>query len=153
MAKVFLFLSTINQNPISIMSDETNKISLDKAKKWTKEWRDDESDYNKYNECNAFLIPIKDLKELLAEMGDSDDNAYVRAYLGVEKKVNEETHEKTFTEKLAIVGTRHVQDSEGKWYYQDRITDEMGNEYGGGGGIYDFTRPCPPNCDDDSPLN
>ena len=36
------------------MNKEENTISLDEAKVWTQEWRQDESDYNKYNPCPPY---------------------------------------------------------------------------------------------------
>ncbi|PWG05701.1 hypothetical protein [Polaribacter aquimarinus] len=122
--------------------NKRNTISLKTAKKWAKEWRDDEASYNKYFECRAFNIPKKDLIEVLQEDGVES----VRAYIGVEKLKIE--GENVFIEKLMIVGV----DKNGK----DMLTlssedaDVLDPE---GGGIYDFTDPCPEVCDPKSPLN
>ncbi|RCS26296.1 hypothetical protein DUT90_11025 [Polaribacter sp. WD7] len=119
-----------------------NTISLKTAKKWAKEWRDDEASYNKYFECRAFNIPKKDLIEVLQE----DNVASIRAYIGVEKLKVE--GEKVFIEKLMIVGV----DKNGK----DMLTLSSEDEDvldPIGGSIYDFTDPCPDNCDNSSPLN
>lgn len=69
----------------------------------------------------------------------SDPNACVRAYLAIDD---------TGEEKLVFVGTQ--QDRSG--VYRDMLPtgDGVGD---GEEGIWDFTRPCPPNCDDDSDLN
>ena len=58
-----------------------NTITLQTAKKWAKNWRELESDYNKYHECRAFNIPKIDFQEVLAEEGVES----VRAYLGVKE--------------------------------------------------------------------
>lgn len=116
-----------------------DKISLKTAKKWAKEWRDDEASYNKYFECRAFTIPLIDLKEVIGEGAVA-----ARAYLGVEKtKVEGET---VFIEKLMFVGV----DANGK----DMISSSDGETLDDGpGGIYDATQPCPEVCDNSSPLN
>ena len=78
------------------MSEKNKKISLDTAIEWTGMWRDVESEYNKYNECNAFLVPLQDLQALVAEMGDQGPDAKVRCYLGVETKQTSMTGDTTF---------------------------------------------------------
>jgi len=110
-----------------------NTISLKTAKFWAKTWRSKESTYNKYHECKAFNIPKIDLQEVLAEKGV----ASIRAYLGVDKNGEE---------KLMIVGVN----AQGK----DMLTlAKDGTLAVNGGDIFDFTRPCPSECDPDSPLN
>ncbi|MDX1462061.1 MAG: hypothetical protein R3359_03315 [Marinirhabdus sp.] len=125
------------------MSQEDKKISLQTAIDWTTQWRSEESDYNSHNECNAFLIPVQDLNGVLAEMGNPDDNsdACVRAYLGVDPTDN--------TEKLIIVGTQ--KDRNG--VYRDLLPTSQDNAEGNTNSIWDFVRPCPPSCDDQSALN
>ena len=119
---------------------KTNKISLKKAKKWAKEWRDDEASYNKYNQCRAFNIPKKDLIEVLAEGVES-----IRAYIGVEK-IDVKGKQSIFTEKLMIVGV----DKNGK----DMISSSDGMLLDPDkGDIYDFSEPCPHVCDESSPIN
>lgn len=121
------------------MSQEDKKISLTTAQQWTQQWRSVESDYNAHNECNAFLIPIQDLQGVLAEMGPNpNQDACVRAYLGVDPDSNEE--------KLIIVGTQ--KDRGG--VYRDLLPNAQGT---GANSIWDFTQPCPPSCDDSSALN
>ena len=118
---------------------KTNKISLKTAKKWAKEWRDDEASYNKYFDCRAFTIPLVDLKEVIGEGAVA-----ARAYLGVEKtKVDGEN---VFIEKLMFVGV----DKNGK----DMISSNNGEDLNAAsGGIFDATKPCPDTCDNTSPLN
>ena len=130
-----------NSNGQPIPNPE-NKISLKTAKKWAKEWRDDEASYNKYFECRAFNIPKIDLIEVLQEKGVES----IRAYIGVEKTTNKKTGENSFEEKLMIVGV----DGNGK----DMISSSDGETLdAGSGGIFDFVRPCPDACDFSSPLN
>lgn len=118
-----------------------NTISLKTAKKWAKEWRDDEASYNKYFECRAFNIPLEDLKEVIAEGAVS-----VRGYLGVKKTKDIDTGDIIFEEKLMFVGV----DINGK----DMISSKDGeNLDASSGDIFDLTQPCPDMCDPGSPLN
>ena len=144
------------------MSEKDKRISLDKAIEWTGMWRDQESEYNKYNECNAFLVPLQDLQDLVAEMGDQGPDAKVRCYLGVESKPAVPAGETHFEEKLILVGTKRCVDKAGNVTYVDLIdgyNPQCGDATGmaeddiGGGGIWDFSTPCPPDCDPNSPLN
>lgn len=111
-----------------------NAISLPTAKKWAKRWSKKEGSYNSHHKVKAFLIPKVDLLEVLTEGVDA-----VRAYIGIDD---------TNTEKLMIVGTK-LNPVTG--IYEDLIT------VGPGSGsepddIYDFTRPCPTDCDPSSPM-
>ncbi|OAB78714.1 hypothetical protein [Cochleicola gelatinilyticus] len=134
------------------MGNPTKTISLDTAQKWTKVWRKKESNYNKHHECKAFLIPTQDLKGVLEELHEEKGQTYIRAYLGVEVDPNDTS--KT-TEKLIIVGTEKVT-KDGKTYYRDLIPKsatsykDLANP---DPSIWDFSQPCPPKCDDISPLN
>ena len=132
----------MNQPDSKPKPNPRNTIDLATAKKWAKEWRDDEASYNKYFECRAFNIPKKDLIEVLQEDGVES----VRAYIGVEK-IENKGQQTTFTEKLMIVGVN----ASGR----DMLTLSSDGKtlVDGGGDIYDFTDPCPDACDDKSPLN
>jgi hypothetical protein len=123
------------------MSEQDKKITLQTAIDWTKQWRALEADYGKSNELNAFLIPVQDLNGVLAEMGNPSDSSdsYVRAYLGINPTTNEA--------KLIIVGTQ--KDKSG--VYRDMLPSAA--EGVNGNSIWDFVKPCPPACDDKSPLN
>ena len=125
------------------MSKEDNTISLQTAQNWTTEWRSDESDYNKHNECNGFLIPAEDLQNVLNEMQSQMGEKKVRAYLGVDSVTSQE--------KLIIVATQPVQQRNGTIIYRDVINGYNGVQTGGK--IYDFTLPDPPASDVLSPLN
>lgn len=110
-----------------------NTIPLKQAKKWAETWRLTESWYNKYNECIAFNVPLDDLKDVLKEKGIVS----VRAYLGVDENGEE---------KLMIVGVDK--------YNKDMLSSRDGENLDEDSGqIYDFTRPCPTTCDQESPLN
>lgn len=113
-----------------------NAIPLKTAQKWTKRWSKKEGDYNKHHHVNAFLIPKVDLLEVLAEGVDA-----VRAYIGVDD---------AGVEKLMIVGTKFNPET---GIYVDMISDTLGNSAAGQDNIYDFTEPCPPASDPESPLN
>lgn len=113
-----------------------NTISLPEAKAWAKRWSKKEGHYNKHHELSAFLIPKVDLIEVLAEGIDA-----VRAYIGVDENN---------VEKLMIVGTKYNPETD---VYEDMITVGAGDAAAGQDDIYDFTKPCPPYCDTDSPMN
>ncbi|MFV8367732.1 hypothetical protein [Flavobacterium sp. XS1P27] len=113
-----------------------NAIPLKTAQKWAKRWSKKDGDYNKHHHVNAFLIPKVDLLEVLAEGVDA-----VRAYIGVDD---------AGVEKLMIVGTKFNPET---GIYVDMISDTLGNSAGGQDNIYDFTEPCPPASDPESPLN
>ncbi|MGZ9735692.1 hypothetical protein [Flavobacterium sp. GNP002] len=113
-----------------------NAIPLKTAQKWAKRWSKKEGDYNKHHHVNAFLIPKVDLLEVLSEGVDA-----VRAYIGVDD---------AGVEKLMIVGTKFNPET---GIYVDMISDTFGNSAGGQDNIYDFTEPCPPASDPESPLN
>jgi hypothetical protein len=80
---------------------------------------------NPANTVKAFLIPENDVTQLLQEPGIAN----IRAYLGVDEQG---------TQKLMLVGVN----GDGR----DMISDADGQN------IYDFTLPCPSNCDETSPL-
>ena len=120
------------------MSDQNKKISLTTAKQWTQNWRNAPS-----TAARAFLIPVQDLNGALAEMGNpTDGDACIRAYLGIDTTTN--------TEKLVIVGTSKDTRT---GVYNDLLPSVAEGEDGGTYSIWDFTSPCPPDCDPNSELN
>jgi hypothetical protein len=122
-----------------------NTIPLDQAIKWTKEWRDPKSDYNKvkHKKIHAFNIPKIDLIEVLNEKGVDS----IRAYIGVKETTNK-SGGKQFEEKLLIVGV----DENGKDLLPSSSLGKTLGAEGNDDGIFDFTEPCPEVCDEDSPL-
>lgn len=137
------------------MSNQTNTISLDDAQTWATEWRDSESTYNAHNELNAFLIPADDLQQALDLLKGQTGKTYVRAYIGVKDLGNGNSEE-----KLMIVATKAEAQSDGTTIFRDLIygkVDGIGATEpptsSTDSGIFDFTDPCPPACDNKSPLN
>lgn len=125
---------TINEG--QIQTKPINAIPLKTAQKWAKRWSKEEGNYNKHHHVSAFLIPKVDLLEVLAEGVDA-----VRAYIGVDD---------AGVEKLMIVGTKFNPET---GIYVDMISGTLGNSAVGQDNIYDFTEPCPPASDPESPLN
>ncbi|UQD57568.1 hypothetical protein [Flavobacterium sp. K5-23] len=126
---------TTEENNIQRVKNSVNAISLETAQKWAKRWKKKEGNYNKHHNLNAFLIPKVDLLEVLAEGVDA-----VRAYIGVDDNN---------VEKLMIVGTKFNPETK---IYEDMITVGVGDANPVEDDIYDFTRPCPTDCDPSSPL-
>ncbi|MEM5563696.1 hypothetical protein WNY78_01200 [Psychroserpens sp. AS72] len=127
--------------------------TIEEAKRWTKKWRTKHPKISK-----AFRIPADDLVACLNEMGvkfSTDSNGKiqivpekyepsVRAYLAIDDQDGE---------KLLIVGTT----TENGTLYKDIVKDEKkltadGDPSPNGSGVYDFTVPCPNDCDPGSPL-
>jgi len=127
------------------MSEDVNTIPLKTAEEWTDRWRNVESGYNKHRECNGFLVPLEDLKEVIAEMEGQVVPGYIRAYLGVETG--------TGNEKLIIVGTQPEPQKDGTVIYRDMVPGNPGIIETGSGNIYDFSKSVPPAADPNSPLN
>jgi len=142
----------------------SRSIDINKAKTYARKWQHENSTHAK-----AFLIPANDLIACLEEMevliNDGDGNyslknvanSGVRAYMAIKRP--EETPASPETEKLLIVGTKV--DGEGK--HRDIIEGEAPSRFNDenietafsklkGSGVYDFTAPCPSECDENSPL-
>ena len=122
------------------MSEQNKRISLATAKTWTAEYRSRQSGQTK-----AFLIPIEDLEGVLNEIKGQTGEPCARAYMGIDPSNGEE--------KLILIGTTQEKDRNGDVVYRDMLPTEEESDEGPGPGIYDFTRPCPPYCDPNSPLN
>lgn len=105
-----------------------NTIDLSTAQAWTKKWRDSQKTQLK---AKSFLIPKENFIGLLEQDVDA-----VRAYIGVDEKDEE---------KLMLVGTKHDPKT---GIYKDMTP---GGELEGA--IFDFTKPCPPGCDPDTPVD
>ena len=129
-------------------------VKLSDAEAWTLKWQNDNPKHAK-----AFLIPVSDLLMCMTEMGltisrdakgnlvADDASAQVRAYMGVDENQSD-----GFGEKLVIVGT--VKDGNTSCDIVENGSFPTG---GGakliGSGAFDFTKPCPSDCDPKSPLN
>ena len=116
------------------MSSTDKKITLQEAINWTTNWRSAPS-----TSARAFLIPIQDLQGAIAEIQGQTDSPMARAYLGIDNGV----------EKLVIVGTQ--KDRNG--VYVDLLPTAGEAAGTGANSIWDFSQPCPPECDPNSPLN
>ena len=143
-------------------------VLIKNAKTWTDLWQKQNSKH-----CKAFLIPVDDLLICFEEMGltISTDattgvisatpfGSKVRAYIAIDPKDTSETN--GYGEKLLIVGTKKVGNINEDIVEDRRV--KSNEEYskaaptnllGGtliGSGVYDFTTPCPNDCDPGSPL-
>lgn len=135
-----------------------NTISKQQGADWTANWRNANP-----NTVNAFLIPAVDFVEVLNEIGVLDDaaatqaqananqlNSQIRGYLAIDDDN---------TEKMIFVGTENVDGT-----YRDIIDGTIDGDgtpttlkssasNPATSGVFDFTDPCPPACDPNSPLN
>ncbi|MDY8138422.1 hypothetical protein [Aquimarina sp. 2201CG5-10] len=142
-------------------SDNENTVTEQQAIDWTTAWREQCPE-----NCRAFLIPGVDLVEVLHEIGvlgkkaakkakkkANKLDAQVRGYMAIGAEDPNDKPE----EKILIVGTEKVDG-----IYRDIINGKIDGgateatiNVGGveSSGIYDFTLPCPRECDPNSPLN
>jgi len=121
---------------------EVNTICLDTAVAWTTAWRSEDGTFTDHKDLKAFLIPLDDLKEVIAE----PNVVNVRAYIGVDASNDNEPH-------LIIVGVN--EDGEDIIYKaaSTDCNDKNGTVSAGTNtGLYDFSQPCPTTCDVNSPL-
>ncbi|MFT5891337.1 MAG: hypothetical protein ACI9Y7_001438 [Dokdonia sp.] len=153
-------MSTINDDLITICE----------AKTWTEKWQTENP-----NHCKAFLVPIQDLLGTLSEMGiikiddgeisgkfDETKDEMIRSYLSINP---DEVKNPGKGEKLLLVGTVNTgkEDGNGNIVYQDIVAEEKSGEEAqvtypsgvtlDGSGVFDVTRPCPNQCDPNSPLD
>lgn len=120
-----------------------NTISLEEAIAWTKEWRNEAK--VKDISLKGFVIPKNDLINVL----NQPDIGAVRVYLSKVDKDSEGI--KKGENKLLIVACKLI---DGVWRDMlpvriNRESDPVGDRYF----IYDFTDPCPPDCDGESLLS
>lgn len=141
-------------------------ITITEAKSWARKWQ-----IECPNNCKAFLMPIDDLVACLEEIGVLKDNGKgngkgtynlkkasssgIRAYMAIDPSVKVGGGE-----KLLLVATE--KDSNG--VHRDIIRGEIASQNViktesniqplnlTGSGVYDFTHPCPNECDPNSPL-
>ncbi len=135
---------------------EDTTIPVKTAQAWVGTWQEMNP-----KRAKAFLIPMSDLINSFIEMGiatKTDDGTYrvdeipdgaVRAYVGTNPDPSSREMQNGYGNKLFIVGTVKEGD-----IYRDIIKGEenaMAIEPQGSG-IFDFTKPCPSDCDPQSPL-
>jgi len=152
-----------SQKPLSLLTPLT--LLLKDAKTWAKNWQSANPKHAK-----AFLIPALELMACMKEMGvlksdgdgkyiitDGMNNAGIRVYRAINPTGGTDA-KNGYGEKLLIVGT--TKDKHGKVIdlIEGRTVRPEGEECNKllsgleGSGIYDFTVPCPNECDDYSPL-
>jgi len=118
------------------MSAQDKKIPLNTAIAWTSQYRTTHA-----TQTRAFLVSVQALNSLLAEMGNpTNPDVCVRIYKGIDSSTGEE--------KLMLVGTELLKDGT----YQDLLPSDGTTEISSHS-VYDFSHPCPPDCDPNSPLN
>ena len=142
------------------VSKVKNTISIATAQKWVQQWRKTCPD-----NCKAFLIPAFDLTQVLKEMKilvKHPNGSYVldesnlpdsgvRAYMAIDEALVKEPGK---GEKLVIVGTTKEIQKGSAIVHRDIIYDAATAATAPvDSGIYDFSEPCPPHCDSNSPLN
>jgi hypothetical protein len=110
-------------------------LSMNNGITWTTNWRNADHHLN----ANSFLIKVEDFKKILEEPGVE----YVRLYLGLKiSPDHDHPDQNKIEEKLICVGADKNQID---------ILKNINAE--DASGIYDFSHPCPPLCEDDeSPL-
>ncbi len=113
------------------------EISLQTAEKWTKAYKIDTEIEDSKKKVNAFLIPRESLEAVLALKTDA-----VRAYLGIN-----DNKEKT----LLFVGANKDETGIYRDVFGTSLTEKDSSSEDNSV-VYDFTRPCPPHGDPDSPL-
>lgn len=114
------------------MSEPTNKsvfeIDLSTAQNWVQAYVKSKG----LQPCvRAFLIDASELREILDE---SKHVKYVRVYFGLDTQLPQNE------EKMMLVPV-------------NGMGVDMINEKGPNSNIFDFTLPCPPTCDRESPLS
>ena len=150
------------------MSTNSKSIPVLHAENWVKKWQAENSGLNKNGNlihAKAFFIPAEDLIDCLIEMEILKDkscintslvgSAGVRAYMAIDRPDTDNTPSAT-TEKVVLVATTKELDSNNKTIHRDIIEGYVINNPPPhklvGTGVFDFTSPCPNNCDTNSPL-
>ncbi len=120
------------------MSATDKKITLAEAISWTTAWRSSPT-----TSARAFLIPIEDMQGVINEISGQGGSPCARAYLAMDGG----------EEKLVIVGTSQETQKDGSVIYRDLLPAVGEDPATASNAIYDFTTPCPTECDPSSPLN
>ena len=133
-----------------------NLISIENAKAWTKNYQNN----MQKGSAKAFLISCETIVDILQEMKvlQSDgkgkytfhnvSESSFRAYLAINPKQTEANGE-----TLVMVGTMKDNSS----VERDMVEEEKNTPFSksdlDGSGAFDFAKPCPIYCDENSPLN
>ena len=135
---------------------ENKTVPVAQAQAWVKTWQEMNP-----KRAKAFLIPISDLISAFIEMGvvtrseegvlriNEIPGAAVRTYVATNPQASGRSAKEGYGNKLFVVGT----EKEGS-IYRDIIQGERSSMSiePQGSGIFDFTKPCPSDCDPKSPL-
>ena len=112
-------------------------IALSDACRYTRRWRE------AGNSIKAFTIDTQELTDIITELGvkHMKEVKQVRVYFGI-KDDNKEA--------LVLVGVDEFGNDITSFMKPESAAKVEGEEESG---TYDFTRPCPDTCDEESPLN
>ena len=112
-------------------------IALSDACRYTRRWRE------AGNTIKAFTIDTQELTDIITELGvkHMKEVKQVRVYFGI-KDDNKEA--------LVLVGVDEFGNDITSFMKPESAAKVEGEEESG---TYDFTRPCPDTCDEESPLN
>ena len=133
---------------------EPFSVPLEKAQEWITNWIDADPKGQSLNpaDMRAFVVRRADFVELLAQ----DDTEFIRLYVGRK----EEPQEGRMRPCLLLVSAAYQRDIDPTAPDPDMIVDLVGpmtvsvnddaveETYD----VFDFSKPCPPNCNEDSPL-
>lgn len=109
------------------------EIPLDEAITLTKAWADQGKFYK------AFLLDAREMQDILNELG----SRYVRVYFGWDVNQEEGRHERLIMVPANDEGNDMLPNKHSVTHHQ--LTEANSN-------VFDFTLPCPPTCDVNSPL-
>jgi hypothetical protein len=132
------------------MEESNKQIPLEQAQLFVGKWKETKAKINKKEpvseiKIKGFLI-TQDVVNALTEAVNKVNGQGIRAYLGIEEfKELDEFGMPKQEFKLLMVGV----DSNGK----DMVAKEESAEAVGNSGVYNYTIPCPSDCDQESPLN
>lgn len=120
------------------LPEKDTEITLKVAQGWVATWKKTVGEEVGKKKVDSFLIPKCNLEKVLAQGIDA-----ARAYVGINDKG---------LQTLMIVGTKYNKETK---IYVDMLPDYVSEGVTDGGGeIYDFTEPSPPNtADPNSPMN
>lgn len=131
-------------------------VPLEVAQKRIANWIDnDQSEPVKPAQMRAFVVRREDFVELLAQ----HDTEFIRLYVG-RKEEDDEPVGNQLRPCLLLVSAAYQRDIDPTAPNPDQIIDLVGKMPTGNEGqgaeetydVFDFSRICPPICDEDSPL-
>ncbi len=135
-----------------------DSISIEEAMAWTDNWQKLFP-----TQCKAFLIPLADVINLLEELHmlkKQDDGSYIRkdpkgknAAIRAYMAIGDSDGDGYVEEKLVMVAA--IEEIANSNIYIDQVAKAPKESMIAlsGSGAFDFTSPCPSDCDPTSPLN